>query len=51
MERIFSYCPECKDTLEMDYKKGRWICENCGKNLTEQVERQLKREREFNKKR
>lgn len=50
MERIFSYCPQCNDTLEMEYIKGRWKCENCGKILTEQVERQIKREYEFNKK-
>lgn len=50
MERQFVYCPECDDYMEVEYRKGNWYCENCGKNLTEAVERQLRREAEFNKK-
>lgn len=50
MERVFARCHKCDDTLEMEYRKGRWHCENCGANLTESVERQLRLEAEFNKK-
>lgn len=50
MERVFSNCPQCNDLLEMEYRRGSWHCENCGKNLTEQVVRQLKREAEFERK-
>lgn len=50
MERQFAHCPECNDTLEMEYRRGRWHCENCGKDLTDVVERNIRWEAEFNKK-
>lgn len=38
------YCPDCDDVMPLDYVKGRWKCENCGKDLTEAAERQIARE-------
>lgn len=50
MERIFTHCPNCDDHMEVEYIKGGWYCENCGTNLTKQVDNQRKREAEFNRK-
>ena len=29
--------------MEVEYRKGNWYCENCGTNLTKQVESMKKR--------
>lgn len=42
MERVFIYCEECDDYLEAEYTKGKWYCENCGKDVTEQVAKKIK---------
>lgn len=50
MERQFAYCPECDDSMEAEYRRGRWHCENCGHDLTTTVERNMKRYAEWQKK-
>lgn len=50
MERQFVYCPKCDDIMEAEYEKGRWFCENCGHNLTKEVELNIERELAFNRK-
>ncbi len=37
MERHFVYCEDCDDTMEVEYCKGKWYCENCGKDLTKEI--------------
>lgn len=49
MERQSAYCPECDDYMEVYYVKGKWKCENCGKDLTETVDRNIKRNKNRNK--
>jgi ribosomal protein L37AE/L43A len=41
MERIFVRCPECDDSMEAEYRKGTWHCENCGTDVTKEVKRYL----------
>lgn len=43
MERQFAYCPECEDNMEAEYRRGKWYCENCGSELTDEVENNIKR--------
>lgn len=50
MERQFVHCPECDDYMEVNYYRGKWYCENCGKDLTKETKRQMEREAEYNKK-
>lgn len=49
MERIFVHCPTCDDGMEVEYRKGNWYCENCGTNLTKQVENMGKRKKKQKK--
>lgn len=46
MERIFVHCDSCNDHMEVEFVKGNWYCENCGKNLTKEVEKLLKKKKE-----
>lgn len=43
MDRQFTYCPSCDDTLEVEYRRGHWYCENCGADLTKQVDKRKKK--------
>jgi transposase-like protein len=51
MSRIFVHCEDCNDTMEVYNIKGRWICENCGKDLTKEVDRQAKNSKKRKSKR
>lgn len=44
------YCPTCDDVMPCDHVKGKWKCENCGRDLTKEAKRQIERELEFEKK-
>ena len=46
MARQFAHCDKCDDHMEAEYVKGKWYCENCGADLTAQVEANIKREYE-----
>lgn len=50
MERQFVRCHKCDDTLEVEYRRGKWFCENCGTDLTKETERKMKAEAEFERK-
>ena len=52
MERQFVHCEHCNDLMEAEYYKGRWTCENCGSDLTEEVNYKLEQEnkRKYEKK-
>lgn len=50
MERQFVYCPECDDYMEAELVKGRWYCENCGRNLTEEVEKNIRKSKKKKRK-
>lgn len=41
MSSISVYCPNCDDFMEVDHVKGRWFCENCGKDLTKEVNKKV----------
>lgn len=46
MDRQFAYCDHCNDYMEVEYVRGKWVCENCRFNLTSQVEHNLKKKHE-----
>lgn len=41
------YCSNCDDVMPCDHVKGKWRCENCGKDLTDKAEKQIARELKF----
>lgn len=38
MGRQFAHCPQCDDNMEAEFRRGTWHCENCGTDITREVE-------------